>query len=349
MKLSLFFKITGACVFSVLFFCCGGYRRDNEDEAIYGKLFKPYKDSLLTVSVSNKVQWKGNSGIKTSAIIQTKKLIFEMNFSHIDPSLYGFDVEKYYFADLKYSISFNNENLVTEFSDYKRNMKSGRLYENMNDSSGIFYEEKSLKENFPIKIIIPLYFARKFEEGKMVTVQIRVWQDYFLSRKRNKPNEPGKVTMEEIRDTLKTKLIDNVYSISFKMPAVYKTEIICDSLILQNDTSWSPGGSDNTLFKSSYPDLFYSVDDYGYFTQSTSHIEKSTDKFEEGDTLVLYRYKPHEPFDLRIFDYDFLSKNDQLADTMLDPEQLPNNKTSILKFGHVSRFYLRKKDHGKIN
>jgi len=335
--------------FGTLFFCCGNYRQNKEDEAIYGKLFKPYKDSLLQVSVVNNVQWKGNSNIKTTAIIQTKKVIFEMYLSQIDPSLYGFDTEKYYYTDIKYSILFNDEKLDEDFLYQKNNMKSGMLYDNMNDSSGVFFEPRSLIDRFPVKIIIPLYFARKFGEGKMLTIKIRVWQDYFMSQKRDKPSEPGKVTMEEIRDTLKTKLIDNVYSISFKMPPIYKTEIICDSFALQNDTSWSPGGSDNTLFKSSYPDLFYSLDDYGYFTQSTSHIEKSTDKFEYGDTLVLYRYKLHEPFNLRIFDYDFLSKNDQLADTMLDPEQLPDNKTNVLKFGHVKHFYLKKKNYGKIN
>ncbi len=320
----------------------------NHSNGLSNGSFKEYEDADLKVSTVNG-EWKGNEMIKPTAIIQSMKVIFQLNLDNIKPEAYPFDSKKYTSTDLQYSLLFNEENLLPEFLNYKGNSKSGALYSSLNDSSGVFFETRSLSYNSAIKLIVPVYFMKKFKAGTDVKVKVRVWQDYFISEKSYDQNPGKSVSMSDTRDTLRKKLIDNVYSFSFKMPTVFKTEIICDSFALQNNEKWSPGGSDNTLFKSSYPDLFYLLEDYAYFDQASSHIEKSTAKFEMGDTVALYRYKLHEPFKLKVYDYDYLSKNDVLGDTLLDPESISDNNTTVLAFRHVERFYLRKKNYGKIN
>ncbi len=318
----------------------------NKEEAV--SLFQPYPDSVLAVKmVSLFKDWKGNSLIAARADISNMKFVFELDLSKVNANLANLsNKDNFTNSDLYIEMLVNGVSFKNELLEIKENRKSGTLYSDLNDSTGVFLLKYSNTQNYPVRITVPLFVFRRLPANKIYEIKVHVWQNYFLCDRQHPTNNDRP---KYYPDTLNMKLIDNIYSISFKMPDVLRSDIICDSIVLQNDEKWSPSGSDHTLFKSSYPDIFYSLEDYSGFQQNTSHIEKSTDKFDKGDTLTLFRYKKHEPFYFNVYDYDNLSNNDLLGDTVFDPESLKTNTTLKLKFGHVARCYVKLKNYGKIN
>ncbi len=328
-------------------FSCNAPLVKEASEKTDTKLFLPYRDSMIVVKTNSLNPWSGNLLMGVNAAIKNMKIVFDFDLAEAYKELYNLSVKNNFDdIELNFEFTFNGEKVIKELQEIKKEKNSGTMYSSFDDSTGVFFEKIYLQGNRPVRIIIPLYILRRFKANTKILVNVRIWQDYFLC---DKKSTLANGTQKYFVDTLVKKLIDNSYSFSLSVPPINMSEIICDSIVLQNDKDWNPAGSDNTIFKSSYPDIFYSIIDYSNFEQSSSHIEKSTSKFTQGDTLLFYYYKKNEPFYLEVRDFDFLSRNDLLGDTVLNQELMPENKTLILKFRHVNCFYLRKKTRGKIN
>jgi len=246
---------------------------------------------------------------------------------------------------------YNNQPLQVELNPLKHRWvyRNGFVTKN-NNSLDHTTSIKGLNKDRYIEVEVPLFAFSKFPANKQITIDVHVWQDYFLSEEKlKKITENGFEREVYYRDTLKTKLIDNTYSFTLTVPAIYKSDIICDSIVLQNDSIWNPYGSDNTLWKSTLPDIYFAIHDLYNNIQGSSAVEKSTAKFTVGDTVPYYHYVEKEPFYINVYDFDMLSKNDLLGWKKEKIDKFSNNKNYCLKFGHVDQFCFRRRYFGKIN
>lgn len=210
--------------------------------------------------------------------------------------------------------------------------------------------QKNLLYDREFYFVLPFYYLKDVKANSRAEIKIRIWQDYFLSDEKERKIKSGNYERTEYyRDTLRKKQIDNVYAFSIKIPEIYRTDIVCDSVFLQDDKEWSPIGSDNTIWNSSFPDIYFNISDEFWLTQNKSHIEKSCSYFNIPDTLVFYHYTKDDAFRLQVLDHDMLSRDDLLGAWKGQLSQLTNRKRYVLKFGHVDKFYIYKIEMGLQN
>lgn len=334
------------CLLTVVaLFSCFNEREDGQTTETTFDLFSDGEVKVKS-ELKNNSHWKPADKIKAKIHLKENKLVVEFNFSDLEKELLNGIVYK---GDTLRSTMFNmqllcNGKLVgTDF------IKGS--YNACNDSSCVFYSSVTrLKANMLDKIQIPLYALKDFPANSKVQLQLRLWQDCFMGEEIWTKKKIGNYNTTYIyRDTLNKKLIDNVYSFSVTVPEIYKTEIVCDSLILQNDSAWSPYGSDNTIWNSSLPDIYFSVLDEFWNEQSSSHIEKSCSIFNTPDTLAYYHYKPDEIIRISVYDHDNLSRDDVLGSWKGSLDKVKNRMRYRLKFDHVEEFYLHKIEKGLQN
>ena len=296
--------------------------------------------------VINNSAWKPADKIKAKIISKENKLIAEFSFSDLENELLNGIVYK---GDTLQSTIFKMQ-LLCNGKLMVPDLIKGR-FTSCEDSSCVFYTSFTrLKTNMLDKIEIPLYALKNFPAKSKVQLQLRLWQDCFVGEEIWTKRKIGNYESTYIyRDTLYKKLVDNVYSFSVTVPEIYKTSIVCDSIILQNDTTWNPYGSDNTIWNSSLPDIYFSVLDEFWNEQLSSHIEKSCSIFNTPDTLAYYHYKPDEIIRISVYDHDNLSRDDVLGSWKGSLDKVKNRMRYRLKFDHVEEFYLHKIEKGKQN
>jgi hypothetical protein len=326
------------------------------DPASYkDKETKPmYKDLELQLSAKQSA-WNGNSNLRAHAAIRSMKLIFDLDLAAFKtPMLPLSETKKDTFFEtiLNMEVLFNGQPILFDIPDTDKGwlLKTSMIKlpgREMDFESGPIY----LNSSKNLQLSIPLFVLAACKSGSTGTVSVRVWQDVFIGRLKKKITkmEYGPELVDLYSDTLKAKLIDNTYTFSLTVPQIYRSDIVCDSIILQDDANWSPHGSDNTLWKSTYPDIYFSLSDLYDQPQSSSVTEKSTGKFTLGDTLSFYHYSPSEPFSITVYDYDVLSQDDVLGEWKGELSAFKNNASYALKFGHVKPFFIRKKEFGQVN
>lgn len=300
----------------------------------------------LKTELDNKSSWKPADKIEAKVIAKENILRIEFDFGKLKNELLNGIVYK---GDTLESTIFNMQ-LLCNGKLMNPDLVKGR-FTVCNDSSCIFYSAAvPLKSNMVDRIEIPLYALKDYPAGSKVQLQIRLWQDCFVGEEIWTKKKIGNYESTFIyRDTLYKKLIDNVYSFSVTVPEIYKTQIVCDSIKLQNDTAWSPLGSDNTIWKSSLPDIYFCVSDEFWNEQSRSHTEKSSSSFDVPDTLNYYHYDDNAVFRIEVLDHDNLSRDDVLGTWKGRLGGLSNKKRYLLKFGHIDKFYVKKIENGLQN
>ncbi len=342
-------------ILSGLLFCACSGKPSEEDELESEEENEQFYANLkLPVELKQSAPWPGNKKFSASAEIREMQVVFTLKMDDLPKFLIPLSPNKKdTFLNTNYNLSFtcNNQPLKIVLNPIKhrwfyRNNFGAEADSLLDHTTNI----NKLNKDKYIEVRFPLFALSKFPANKAINIDVHVWQDYFLSEEKQKPELVDKNSFSSYyRDTLKVKLIDNIYSFQVTIPAIYKTDIICDSIVLQNDSAWTPAGSDNTLWKSTYPDIYFSINDLYNTTQGSSTVEKSTAKFTVGDTVPYYHYKEKETFYIEVYDFDMLSKNDLLGWKKTNLSKFVEAQNYILKFGHVNQFCFRKKSFGKIN
>ena len=328
-------------------------KEENENTIIIPEETFSYKTINIPLTLKNQTNWKGIDSTIAKASIENMYLLFEIDLAkinkHFFPVINKIDTLSSTVFNIEFT--FNNQPVPIKYSKQKHKWLYRNGFETQADSVLKFSSgEKNLNIDQQIYVAIPMYVFENFKAGQQISLQARVWQDYFMSERKEENNLTNNIKhLNYYKDTLKTTLFDHTYEFALTIPEIYKTELICDSIILQNDTAWSPYGSDNTFFKSSLPDIYFSLSDFNGSLQSSSHVEKSSAKFTTADTLSFYHYKENEPFYVSVYDFDLLTKNDLLAEWKGKLNAMTNNKKYKVKFGHVAGMYIRKHSFGKIN
>ncbi|HWY35749.1 MAG TPA: hypothetical protein VNX68_13975, partial [Nitrosopumilaceae archaeon] len=203
-----------------------------------------------------------------------------------------------------------------------------------------------------ISFKLPFYAFNKLQDGNH-RLEIRISQEMFCS-----PSPVYKMvldsgrkgsTLRSMRYFSKLPLIKADAAFELKVPAIYKAQLINEIIELRDDSTYSPSRMDNTIWNSSYPDIYWTVDYPLANLFSRSPYQKSTAKYTLHDTSSIYYYNPNDSLKLGIWDHDNLSSDDFIGQTKISFIQLKPGKTTRFSFGNIRRFELKMVPQGIIN
>ncbi|MGZ4057028.1 MAG: hypothetical protein ACXVPU_07000 [Bacteroidia bacterium] len=202
-----------------------------------------------------------------------------------------------------------------------------------------------LKTSNTVYLSIPFYAFHNLKKGTQ-TIELRMSQNVFTVEAQKIKNKDSYdyVHLYETKPILNAKLRFNI-----NLPPIYKTIIYGLGITLQNDSAWSPAGMDNTLWNSSYPDIYWTI----FFPKNEFYAqtpyEKSTAEYVGHDTFNLYHYNLNDSIGFGVYDHDFLSSDDGMGFWYGSLKDLTNHEYKRLKFDHIHIFDLKVKQAGVIN
>lgn len=137
----------------------------------------------------------------------------------------------------------------------------------------------------------------------------------------------------------------------FKMvvPALHHTVLYSNRIEVKNDSTFNPYSSDNTLWKSSLPDIYWSVMyplGRGY---ARSYYETSTTEYTRRDTVNLYHYSTTDSICFAVYDHDALSSDDGLGYKNFCLQDLIIHKGLNTTFWYIKTFSLDADYKGLVN
>jgi hypothetical protein len=332
--------LTGLSVplFLILFCGCGGP--------------KPFAGEDHVTPIAYTVLEKGGFLNKDNISITINKIGNDLSFSFAFRNLerLPFPINKQYRDTLsKTSFSFEllqNGQLLN--SDYGL-LQGTRIWSRDSSKTATnlcFHSDTvDLAQDPSVSFGFPLYALHDLKKGKQ-TLELSFAQELFV----DDVHVEGKNGAENVHLSETKPLLHGKIRLEIDMPAIYKTMVYGQGLTLRNDSTFSPSGMDNTLFQSSYPDIywsiFYPVDNF--YVQTP--YEKSTDHYEGHDTFNLYHYHLNDSLEFAVYDHDNFSRDDGLGYTKVGLDELRKAKyAKLLRFGPVAHFDVKVKTVGIIN
>lgn len=307
------------------------------------KVFDRNKRGLdFKVTHLNKSAWPPAKNIEASARLDFGDIQVRVNCEKLKEKLMKVchtAKREFKFSRLKYKLLINGKLLNSI-------CKSPHKISEHDSLKGFSFFDENLHFFNGLNLDIPIYELSNFKSDELLSVKLHVWQDEFYTDKYRVRSLIG--TVYSTKDTLVKQLINSEFSFQFKMPQLYKTQFVIDSLFLQDDSTWSPKRSDFVLWGSSYPDLYVSVDNEYVQTTDETHVEKSTGKFTEPDTIYLLHYSDDSKFRLVVRDKDGTG-NEIIGDFSNELNMVNENVQYRTEFDPIKRFYFKKKFLGKAN
>lgn len=203
----------------------------------------------------------------------------------------------------------------------------------------------NLKNDNELEFKIPFWAFHNLKKGKQ-TIEMAMWQTTFTDEKRLIKSDSNSyyIHLLQVRPMINARV-----KFDLNIPAIYKSVVIGKGLILQNDKDWSPVGMDNTIWKSSLPDIYWTIvyPQNQYYVQTP--YEPSTDRYMAHDTFSLYHYLNADSVGFNVFDHDNLSRDDWMGSWWGSINELEKKEIKRLKFDHIRQFDVSVKAMGVIN
>lgn len=203
-----------------------------------------------------------------------------------------------------------------------------------------------IKRNQDLFFEMPLYAFHNLKKGKQ-TLELRIWQDVFTDRIEIKEKN-NKYSYRNLIE--QTKLFDTRIKFDITVPELYKAQVYGYGLVLKNDSTFSPLGMDNTLWKSSYPDIYWCIAYPQKIIYAQTDYETSTDRYAGLDTFTLYHYYKNDSIGFYVYDHDNLSRDDFLGSWW--GGQIPLRTFPAVKeisFDNIQCFRVAIKEDGLVN
>jgi len=204
----------------------------------------------------------------------------------------------------------------------------------------------SLNRASEINFVIPLYAFHNLKKGKQ-TIELSMSQSLFTEEVkvlRGSSEDSDYMHVYETKPLLNARVRFDV-----NIPPIYKSIVYGYGLQLKNDSTFSPAGMDHTLWKSSYPDLYWTINYPVNVFYTQTPVEKSTDRYTAYDTFNLYHYYANDSIDICVYDHDNLSKDDGLGYWTGPLERLSRSRINRISFGNVKAFDVKVEKKGLIN
>lgn len=133
------------------------------------------------------------------------------------------------------------------------------------------------------------------------------------------------------------------------VPALHHTVLCSNRIEVKNDSTFNPYSSDNTIWKSPLPDVYWSVMyplGHGY---ADSDYESSTIEYTRRDTVNLYHYSTTDSVCFAVYDHDNLSRDDGLGYKDCCLQDLIKHKGLNTTFWYIKVFSLDADYKGIVN
>lgn len=191
---------------------------------------------------------------------------------------------------------------------------------------------------------IPFYTLHKLKSG-IQNIEILCTQNIFCSAGAFRTWKLDSITKDTVNKY--SRHYKNLSSISFKVafkiivPQIFCTTLYGQGIELRNDSVYSPAGMDNTIWNSSYPDIYWTVNYPKNEFYCSSDYQKSTDHYSLKDTFYLFHYTPYDSISIGVWDHDNLSRDDYIAYKNFSLNEFPQNKNIKLSFGNIKCFEIQ--------
>lgn len=212
-------------------------------------------------------------------------------------------------------------------------------------------DTENLKEVYSIPFSIPFYAFKNLRAGEN-QLELRITQSTFCSENKFSKlyvDSLGDSTYHDVRNIMKAPLLSCIVKFKLNVPKIFKTTLYCESIELRNDTVYSPAGMDNTLWNSSYPDVYWTVDFPNTDFYCSSDYQRSTSLYDLKDTFYLYHYTPNDSIYIGVWDHDNLSRDDYISYERFSINQFAQNKITKFAFENIKEFRLKVSRQGYIN
>ncbi|HEY0030457.1 MAG TPA: hypothetical protein VGC65_06845 [Bacteroidia bacterium] len=246
----------------------------------------------------------------------------------------------------RFDLYHNNKIVSSDYQLLKNTMRW--ITDSSTTASNICFvsDTINLKQENTIQFQIPMYAFYDLKQGKQ-TFELAFSQNIFVDEVTIK----GKDNSSEFLHISETKpLLNGRIKFEINLPAIYKSVIFGEGLTLRNDSTFSPAGMDNTIWNSSYPDIYWCVfyPKNSFYAQTP--YETSTASYIGHDTFNLYHYYKKDSVGFGVYDHDNLSRDDGLGYWYGSLEEISKVKYSkILQFGYINNFQLKVKELGIVN
>ncbi len=324
-------------LFTLFFFGCVNSHHDERFES------KPVSYSVLSRSsyfnknnISFSIDSLDNSLLFTLTIKKLKNFPFPINSQYHDTlfkTAFSFD----FFCNNKI-ITSDYQKLKNTFRYYTDTLSSAKDLRHLSDTI-------DLRSDNSISFKIPFYAFHNLKKGKQ-TIEIGMSQTTFTDEVRvlNPDSSSSYKHIIALRPLMNARV-----KFEINIPEIYKSIIYGRGLVLRNDSTFSPAGMDNTLWKSSYPDIYWTINypKNEYYAQTP--YEPCTDRYIAHDTFNLYHYYANDSIGFGVFDHDGLSKDDWMGTWWGSLIDLQKKEYKRLKFDDVQSFDLSVKALGVIN
>ncbi len=246
-----------------------------------------------------------------------------------------------------FNFDFYSDNKIIK-SDYKTYQNTFRYFKDTSIRAGTLHllsDTINLKNSKDLSFQIPFYAFHSLKRGKQ-TIELSVSQTVFTNNESvSRRDSLGHyIRLYEIKPLLTAR-----FRFEINMPAIYKSIVYGEGLVLKNDSTFSPASMDNTLWNSSYPDIYWTISYPAYTWYVQTPFEPSTDRYTALDTFNLYHYYQNDSIGFGVFDHDYLSRDDWMGDWRGSLNSLDKPDYQHLKFGYVDHFDVKVKKAGIIN
>lgn len=203
-----------------------------------------------------------------------------------------------------------------------------------------------------ISFEIPFYAFQKLHEGEH-ELELKITQAVFCSPFRFSKfmyvDTLGDSIYNEVRNFIKAPLLACAAKFKLKVPPIFQTTVYGCDIELRNDSVYSPAGMDNTIWNSSYPDIYWTVSFPGNNFYCSSDYKKSTSFYDLKDTFQLFHYTPNDSISIGVWDHDNLSRDDYISYKTFSINQFPSRVNKKFSYGNLKSIALRMNKVGYIN
>jgi hypothetical protein len=281
--------------------------------------------------------------------VDTADNMLYVHLDMVNPQSIPFPVDPVYHDTLwrtAFTFSFysGDRKLVCKYTPYF----TGRLYGypvQPDSALAIHTDTLELTSYRTFEFQIPLSCFYSLKHGRQ-TIEMEVGQTVFTNGRVSKSSGKKIIT---VRPSLTCPLLNARVKFDLAVPPVYKTMIYGLGLELRNDSTFNPYTMDNTLWKSSLPDIYWNI----YYPRDVLYAktpyESSTIRYVKHDTIAFYHYALLDSVGIGVWDHDFLSPDDGMGCWYGSLPELEKQDSCLLVFGHIKHFKLRAVRRGLVN
>jgi hypothetical protein len=244
-----------------------------------------------------------------------------------------------------FNMYFNNKIIQSDYHLLKNTFKY--LHDSSSTARNLSFSTDTvdLKGTNELRVKIPFYAFHELKKGKQ-TVELTMSQTLFTDDKSimNKDSAYHTVHLYAGKSLLNTRVKFNIV-----IPTIFKNIVYGQGLILKNDATFSPASMDVTLFKSSYPDIYWTI----FYPKNEFYVqtpyETSTDRYIAHDTFNLYHYYQNDSIGFGVYDHDNLSRDDGMGYWWGSLNELTKTPIKRIAFGNIKSFDIKVKEIGVVN